>query len=50
MPLVDLSKQNPLLLALALQVFLTACESMIIKVVHLAFFLQKSELDNVEYL
>ncbi len=38
MPFVALYLQKPFDFTLALQVFFTACESMIIKVVHLAFF------------
>ena len=37
-PFVALYEQNPLDSTLALQVFFTACESMMIKVVHLGFF------------
>ncbi len=49
-PLVPLSKQNPLNSTLALQVFFTACESMMIKVVHLAFFLLVDVLEAVKHL
>jgi hypothetical protein len=38
MPFVALYLQKPFDFTLALQVFFTACESMIIKVVHFAFF------------
>ena len=50
MPFVALYKQNPFELTLALQVFFTAWESMMINVVHLAFFLLVDVLDHVKYL
>src|SRR4029078_353672 len=46
-PFVDLEKQNPFDSILALQVFFTACESIIINVVHLAFFLAVHALAHV---
>ncbi len=48
MPFVALYLQKPLDSTLALQVFFTAWESMIIKVVHLAFFSPVRVLAHVE--